>query len=99
MAKKFGALDAKLIRADSITTGSWVRMKCHFGCYGYNTSFCCPPHTPTPREHSGGARLLRHCPACALPTHRTTHQSGCQAGEGDLPDGILQGTGLWVRAV
>ena len=47
-AKEFGVLDAKLIKADTIRTGAWVRMKCHFGCSHYNASYCCPPHTPAP---------------------------------------------------
>ena len=50
MAKELGAIDAKAITADTIKTGAWVRMKCHFGCGNYNKSCCCPPHTPTPRE-------------------------------------------------
>jgi predicted metal-binding protein len=49
-AKELGALDAKLIRTDTVRTGAWVRMKCRFGCDGYNTGCCCPPFTPTPRE-------------------------------------------------
>ena len=49
-AKEFGALEAKLIKAETIKTGAWVRMKCHFECGGYNKSFCSPPHTPPPRE-------------------------------------------------
>jgi predicted metal-binding protein len=49
-AKEFGALDAKVIKADTIKTGAWVRMKCHFGCSNYNMSCCCPPRTPTPGE-------------------------------------------------
>ena len=47
MAKKLGASDAKIIKAATIRTGAWVKMKCRYGCDGYNTNNCCPPHTPT----------------------------------------------------
>ncbi len=72
-AKEFGALDAKLIKADTIKTGAWVRMKCHFGCGHYNTSFSCPPHTPAPRETQEvidcyGTALLVHCQQIGDPT-------------------------------
>ncbi len=46
-ARELGALEAKLIEAASIVTAPWVRLKCRYGCGGYNTSLCCPPHTPT----------------------------------------------------
>ncbi len=72
-AKEFGALEAKLIKAETIKTGAWVRMKCHFGCDGYNKSFCCPPHTPTPRETQEvidcyETALLVHCKRDTRPT-------------------------------
>jgi predicted metal-binding protein len=46
-ARDLGALEAKLIDAASIVTAPWVRWKCRYGCSGYNTSLCCPPHSPT----------------------------------------------------
>jgi predicted metal-binding protein len=46
-ARELGALEAKLIKTASIVTAPWVRLKCRYGCGGYNTSLCCPPHTPT----------------------------------------------------
>ena len=49
-ARELGAVDAKVIDPGSIVTAAWVRLKCQFGCGGYNSSFCCPPHTPTPNE-------------------------------------------------
>ena len=49
-AKPFGAKSARLVRASSIVTAPWVRLKCQFGCDGFGTSLCCPPHTPTPEE-------------------------------------------------
>jgi predicted metal-binding protein len=72
-AKEFGALDAKVIKTETIKTSAWVRMKCHFGCGGYNKSFCCPPHTPTPGETQDvidcyGTALLVHCQEINHPT-------------------------------
>ena len=49
-ACELGALEAKIIPAHSVVTAAWVRLKCQFGCGGYNNSLCCPPHTPTPGE-------------------------------------------------
>ncbi|MHC4661735.1 MAG: DUF2284 domain-containing protein, partial [Planctomycetota bacterium] len=49
-AKELGAIRAKIIKASSIKTAEWVRLKCRFGCGGYGSSLCCPPHTPTPGE-------------------------------------------------
>ena len=49
-AVKLGAKDAKIIPADSVKTAEWVRMKCRFGCGGYDGCLTCPPHSPTPEE-------------------------------------------------
>ena len=49
-AVEFGARDAKVIKASSVTTAPWVRLKCQFGCGGFDSSLCCPPRTPTPEE-------------------------------------------------
>ena len=46
-ARELGAMEAKLIEAASIVAAPWVRLKCRYGCGGYNTSLCCPPNTPT----------------------------------------------------
>jgi predicted metal-binding protein len=46
-AVELGALEAKLVKAASVVTAPWVKLKCRFGCGGYNTSLCCPPNTPT----------------------------------------------------
>jgi predicted metal-binding protein len=45
---ELGATGAKVVDPHSVITGEWVRMKCQFGCPGFGTSRCCPPHTPTP---------------------------------------------------
>ncbi len=49
-ARDMGAVDAKVIDPVSIVTAAWVRLKCQFGCGGYNSSLCCPPHSPTPSQ-------------------------------------------------
>jgi len=49
-ACELGAAEAKVIDPSSIATAAWVRLKCQFGCGGYNSSLCCPPYTPTPEE-------------------------------------------------
>ena len=45
-----GASHAIQIHPNSIVTAAWVRLKCQFGCRNYNSSYCCPPYTPTPEE-------------------------------------------------
>jgi len=50
VAKKMGAVDARLIRAGDVVVRNWVRLKCQFGCGGYGRSLTCPPYTPTPYE-------------------------------------------------
>ncbi len=37
-ALEFGAYSAKIISPKNVTTASWVRWKCQFGCSGYNSS-------------------------------------------------------------
>jgi predicted metal-binding protein len=50
LALEMGAEDAKIIRASTIRCAPWVRLKCQFGCGGYNKRLTCPPYTPTPEE-------------------------------------------------
>lgn len=45
-----GATSVKPIQPSSVVTTPWVRLKCQFGCGGYDYSYCCPPHTPAPEE-------------------------------------------------
>jgi predicted metal-binding protein len=47
-ALELGMDGTKVIDPRSIITAEWVRMKCQFGCPGFGTSLCCPPHTPAP---------------------------------------------------
>ncbi|KXA99225.1 hypothetical protein AKJ41_05770 [candidate division MSBL1 archaeon SCGC-AAA259O05] len=50
-AIEMGAEDAKLLAPkDEVFTGSWVRLKCQFGCGGYGERLTCPPYSPTPQE-------------------------------------------------
>ncbi len=45
-----GFTHAKQIHPHSVITAPWVRLKCQFGCPGFNSSYCCPPHTPAPEQ-------------------------------------------------
>jgi predicted metal-binding protein len=72
-ARELGALEAKRIEAASIVTAPWVRWKCQYGCSGYNTSLCCPPHAPTYLETrevvaSFKHAILIHCKEIGSPT-------------------------------
>jgi len=67
-AGELGAVDAKVIDPASIITAAWVRLKCQFGCGGYNRSLCCPPHSPKPDETRKlidcyNRAILIHCKA------------------------------------
>jgi predicted metal-binding protein len=71
-ARELGALEAKLIETASIVTAPWVRFKCRYGCDGYNTNLCCPPHTPTYLETreviaSYQHAILVHCKEVGSP--------------------------------
>lgn len=76
-ACELGACKAKIVLTTSIVTAPWVRMKCQFGCDGYNSSRCCPPHTPTPGEMQEvidcySRALLIHCKGNVSPTRIVT---------------------------
>ncbi len=49
-AKELGAGEAKIIAPGNVFTAAWVRLKCQFGCGGYDSSRLCPPHSPTPEQ-------------------------------------------------
>jgi predicted metal-binding protein len=66
-AADLGAEEAKVIDAGTIVTAPWVRLKCQFGCSGYNSTYCCPPHTPTPEE----TRKVIDCYKKAVLVHGT----------------------------
>jgi predicted metal-binding protein len=44
------ATQVKQVDLQSVVTAPWVRLKCQFGCPGFDKGYCCPPHTPTPEE-------------------------------------------------
>jgi predicted metal-binding protein len=64
-ARKLGAVDAKVVDPASVVTAAWVRLKCQYGCGGYNSSLCCPPHSPTPDE----TRAVLDCYQRAILVH------------------------------
>lgn len=47
---ELGAIEAKVIQPSTVVTAYWIRLKCQFGCDGYGSSLCCPPHSPTPEQ-------------------------------------------------
>ena len=42
-----GAVDAKIVKADTVETAAWTVFRCHYGCDFYGKSHCCPPKAPT----------------------------------------------------
>ncbi len=73
LAVLYGAHEAKVIEASSVVTAAWVRMKCQFGCGGFNQRLTCPPYTPTPAETQAvlacyKRAILVHCTGDARPT-------------------------------
>jgi predicted metal-binding protein len=69
-ARELGALDARVIDAESVSVAAWVRLKCRYGCGGYGSSLCCPPNSPTPEETREVLRGYRR----ALLIHRKTQE-------------------------
>lgn len=47
-AKSMGISKAKIIDTKSVVVRYWVRLKCQYGCGGYNKRLTCPPYSPTP---------------------------------------------------
>jgi predicted metal-binding protein len=68
LALEGGATSVKPIQPSSVITAPWVRLKCMFGCGGYDNSYCCPPHTPTPEE----TRKILDCYSRAILFHLET---------------------------
>jgi predicted metal-binding protein len=72
-AIELGADEAKVIDARTVVTAAWVRLKCQYGCGGYNVKRTCPPHTPTPEETQKVIDCYRrgvlvHCTGKVRPT-------------------------------
>lgn len=66
LARRLGARDAKVIRAGTVKCEAWVRLKCQFGCGGYNKRLTCPPFTPEPQRTAAVVAcykraILIHC--------------------------------------
>jgi predicted metal-binding protein len=57
LAKKSGAVWAKIIDPKNVVTAEWVRFKCQYGCNRYGTCLTCPPYSPTPAETK---EILKH---------------------------------------
>jgi predicted metal-binding protein len=70
-ALQSGASSVIQIHPSSVVTAPWVRLKCQFGCGGYNYGYCCPPHTPTAEE----TRRILDCYDRALLFHLETSWS------------------------
>jgi predicted metal-binding protein len=73
LACEYGAQEAQVIHTRTIVTAAWVRLKCQFGCGGYNQRRTCPPHTPTPEETQRvidcyRRAILVHCTGEVRPT-------------------------------
>ncbi|MGB9721955.1 MAG: DUF2284 domain-containing protein [bacterium] len=47
-ASKMGITNARIIDTRTIVVANWVRLKCQYGCNGYNKYLTCPPFSPTP---------------------------------------------------
>lgn len=50
LAKKMGVPRAVIIDTDKICVEEWVRLKCQYGCGGFNKYLSCPPFSPTPEK-------------------------------------------------
>ncbi len=60
-AEVLGAVDVKIIAAESVVTAEWVRFKCRFGCGGYGRCLTCPPNSPTPEETKTALSYYSYC--------------------------------------
>ena len=48
--QKSNIRDVRVISPSDVETAAWVRLKCQYGCDGYNRCLVCPPYTPTPQQ-------------------------------------------------
>ncbi|MGQ9622011.1 MAG: DUF2284 domain-containing protein [Candidatus Caldatribacteriaceae bacterium] len=42
--------DFVLLDPHEVVTGEWVRLKCQYGCDGFNLCLTCPPYSPDPSK-------------------------------------------------
>lgn len=47
---QYGLTEVTPFSVDDIEVARWVNLKCRYGCNRYNTSWCCPPATPSTDE-------------------------------------------------
>jgi predicted metal-binding protein len=66
-----GAETAKIVDPKIVVTANWVRMKCQFGCGGYNDRLTCPPFSPTP-EYT--AKMLTEYKAALIFTYSSENE-------------------------
>jgi predicted metal-binding protein len=71
-AVALGAISAKLIAPKTVITAPWVRFKCRYGCDGWGSSLCCPPHSPTPGETRAVLDSYRRAVLFEAPRGRVT---------------------------
>ena len=50
MILSHGAEGVRKINPRQVPTAEWVRLKCQFGCGGYEQCLTCPPYAPTPDQ-------------------------------------------------
>jgi predicted metal-binding protein len=50
MAMETGFQEVFPLETAKIVTAHWVGLKCRYGCSNYNTTWCCPPATPSLEE-------------------------------------------------
>jgi predicted metal-binding protein len=65
-----GASYCKIIPVSKIVTSEWVRLKCQFGCDGYQRRRTCPPLSPPP---SVTRRMLRDFSGAIFIAFRVPH--------------------------
>ncbi len=47
-ALSMGMTKARIISSENVVVKNWVRIKCQYGCGGYDKRLTCPPYSPTP---------------------------------------------------
>jgi predicted metal-binding protein len=50
LIRERGVVDVRRVATSDVVTAEWVRMKCQYGCGGYDGCLTCPPHSPGPAQ-------------------------------------------------
>jgi len=66
-ARAGGADFARVIPARQVVIAEWVRLKCQYGCGGFNKRLCCPPHAPSPETTRRMLGEYRHALVYSYP--------------------------------